>query len=89
LSYAIGVAKPVSVLVNTFDTGVTSDEEIQALVNYIFNFKPESIRKELNLDKVKFQELAKYGHFGREDLDVRWEHVDDKITELRNLYAKT
>ena len=88
LSYAIGVAKPVSVLVNTFDTGVTSDEEIQALVNYVFDFKPESIRKELNLDKVKFQELAKYGHFGREDLDVRWEHVDDKIVELRKLYEK-
>jgi S-adenosylmethionine synthetase len=89
LSYAIGVAKPVSVLVNTFDTGVTADEEIQALVNHIFNFKPESIRKEINLDDVKFQELAKYGHFGREDLNVRWEHVDDKITELRNFYAKT
>jgi S-adenosylmethionine synthetase len=88
LSYVIGVAKPVSVLVNTFDTGVTSDEEIQALVNYAFDFRPESIRNELNLDKVKFQELAKYGHFGREDLDVRWEHVDDKITELRNLYEK-
>jgi S-adenosylmethionine synthetase len=88
LSYAIGVAKPVSVLVNTFDTGVISDEEIQALVHYIFDFKPESIRKELNLDNVKFQELAKYGHFGREDLDVRWEHVDDKITELRTLYEK-
>ena len=88
LSYAIGVAKPVSVLVNTFDTGVTSDEEIQALVNYVFDFRPESIRKELNLDKVKFQELAKYGHFGREDLDVRWEHVDDKITKLRSLYEK-
>ncbi len=88
LSYAIGVAKPVSVLVNTFDTGVTSDEEIQALVNYVFDFRPKSIRKELNLDKVKFQELAKYGHFGREDLDVRWEHVDDKIVELRKLYEK-
>jgi len=89
LSYAIGVAKPVSVLVNTFDTGVTSDEEIQALVNYMFDFKPESIRKELDLDTVKFQELAKYGHFGREDLNVRWEHVDDKIKQLRELYGKT
>jgi len=88
LSYAIGVAKPVSVLVDTFNTGVTSDEDIQVLVNYVFDFKPESIRKELNLDNVKFQELAKYGHFGREDLDVRWEHVDNKITELRNLYEK-
>ena len=88
LSYAIGVARPVSVLVNSFDTGVITDEEIQALVNYVFDFRPESIRKELNLDKVKFQELAKYGHFGREDLDVRWEHVDDKIIELRKLYEK-
>lgn len=88
LSYVIGIAKPVSVLVNTFDTGVTSDDEIQALVNHVFNFKPESIRKELNLDNVKFQELAKYGHFGREDLNVRWEHVDDKIAELRKLYGK-
>lgn len=88
LSYAIGIAKPISVLVNTFDTGVTSDDEIQALVNHVFNFKPDNIRKELNLDNVKFQELAKYGHFGREDLNVRWEHVDDKIAELRKLYGK-
>ena len=88
LSYAIGVAEPTSILINTFDTGVTSDEEIQALVNYVFDFRPQSIRKELNLDNVKFQELAKYGHFGREDLNVRWEHVDDKITELRKLYEK-
>jgi len=88
LSYAIGIAKPISVLVNTFNTGVTSDDEIQALVNHVFNFKPDNIRKELNLDNVKFQELAKYGHFGREDLNVRWEHVDDKIAELRKLYEK-
>ncbi|BCR36132.1 methionine adenosyltransferase [Mariniplasma anaerobium] len=89
LGYVIGVAKPVSVLVNTFDTGVTDDEEITSLVNYVFNFKPENIRKELELDKVKFKELAAYGHFGREDLPVRWEHVDDKINQLRELYAKT
>jgi len=89
LGYVIGVAKPVSVLVNTFDTGVTDDDEIQSLVNYVFNFKPESIRKELDLDNVKFRTLAAYGHFGREDLPVRWEHVDDKIKELRELYAKT
>ncbi|MBI9008694.1 MAG: methionine adenosyltransferase [Tenericutes bacterium] len=89
LGYVIGVAKPVSVLVNTFDTGVTDDDEITSLVNYVFNFKPENIRKELELDKVKFKELAAYGHFGREDLSVRWEHVDDKINQLRELYAKT
>lgn len=89
LGYVIGVAKPVSVLVNTFDTGVTDDDEITSLVNYVFNFKPENIRKELELDKVKFRELAAYGHFGREELPVRWEHVDDKINQLRELYAKT
>jgi len=89
LGYVIGVAKPVSVLVNTFDTGLTDDDEITSLVNYVFNFKPENIRKELELDKVKFKELAAYGHFGREELPVRWEHVDDKINQLRELYAKT
>ncbi len=88
LSYAIGIAKPVSVYVDTFGTGVISDEQIQSLVTQVFDFRPQSIRKELNLDNVKFQELSKYGHFGREDLDVRWEHVDDKITELRELYEK-
>jgi len=89
LSYAIGIAKPVSVYVDTFGTGVISDEQIQSLVTQVFDFRPQSIRKELNLDSVKFQELSKYGHFGREDLDVRWEHVDDKITQLRKLYEKT
>jgi len=88
LSYAIGIAKPVSVYVDTFGTGVVSDEQIQSLITQVFDFRPQSIRKELNLDSVKFQELAKYGHFGREELDVRWEHVDDKITELRKLYEK-
>ena len=88
VSYAIGVAKPVSILVNTFGTGVVSDEELQALVNYSFDFKPENIRKELKLDEVKFQDLAKYGHMGREDLNVQWEHVDQKIKELRKLYEK-
>lgn len=88
LSYAIGIAKPVSVYVNTFGTGVISDDKIQGLINEVFDFRPQSIRKELELYNVKFQELAKYGHFGREDLDVRWEHVDDKIVELRKLYEK-
>lgn len=89
VSYAIGVAKPVSIFVNTFGTGVVSDEELQALVHYAFDFKPKNIRKELKLDDVKFQELSKYGHFGREDLQVPWECVDNKIKEIRRLYEKT
>ncbi len=88
IGYAIGIAKPVSVYVNTFNTGVISVNKIQELVNQIFDFRPQHIKKELDLDNVKFQELAAYGHFGREDLGVRWEHVDDKITELRKLYEK-
>ncbi len=89
LGYVIGIAKPVSVYVNTFNTGVISDDKIQDLVNQTFDFRPQNIKKELELDSVKFHELAKYGHFGRDDLDVRWEHVDDKIAELRKLYEKT
>lgn len=89
LSYAIGVAKPTSILINTFDTGVTSDEELQALIEHVFNFRPDNIRKELELDNVKFRDLATYGHFGREDLPVRWEHVDDKIKELRKFYEES
>ena len=54
MNYTIGVAKPVSVLVNTFGTGIVSDKEVQVLVDKVFNFKPGSIRKELNLDNVKF-----------------------------------
>jgi S-adenosylmethionine synthetase len=79
----------VSVYVDTFGTGVISDEQIQSLITQVFDFRPQNIRKELNLDSVKFQELSKYGHFGREDLAVRWEHVNDKITQLRKLYEKT
>ena len=89
LGYVIGVAKPVSVLVNTFNTGIISDSEIQKLVEKIFDFRPQSIIKELNLNNVKFQPLATYGHFGREDLNVQWEQVNDKIKEMKNIYEKT
>ena len=89
LGYVIGVAKPVSVLVNTFNTGIISDSEIQKLVEKIFDFRPQSIIKELNLNNVKFQPLATYGHFGREDLNVPWEIVNDKIEEMKNIYEKT
>jgi len=89
LSYAIGVAEPTSILINTFDTGVTDDSEIQSLVEHVFNFKPGSMKKELDLSNVKFKELAKYGHFGRVDLPVKWEHVKDKAEQLKRLYEET
>ena len=88
LSYAIGVAEPTSILINTFDTGVTSDQEISHLVNEVFDFRPGEMKKELKLDNVKFKQVATYGHFGREDLDVPWEDVYHKIEELLELYEE-
>ncbi|MFH5881213.1 methionine adenosyltransferase [Liberiplasma polymorphum] len=88
LSYAIGVAEPTSILINTFDTGVTSDQEITQFVNEVFDFRPGEMKKELKLDNVKFKQVATYGHFGREDLDVPWEDVDHKIEELLELYEE-
>ncbi|MDY0278048.1 MAG: methionine adenosyltransferase [Acholeplasma sp.] len=89
VSYSIGVANPVSVSVDTFGTGITSDEILLKLIKENFNFTPSSIIKELNLDKVKFQPLASYGHIGRVDLDVAWEQVDAKAKQLSESYEQT
>jgi S-adenosylmethionine synthetase len=88
VSYSIGVANPVAVSIDTFGTGQLSDEQLLELVKQHFNFTPSNIRKELEFDKVRFQELATYGHMGREDLSVRWEHVEGKATELKEAYEK-
>ena len=76
LAYAIGVAKPVSVLVETFGTGVVSDEELEAAVNKVFDLRPTAIIRDLDLRKPIYRQLAAYGHMGREDLGVRWEDTD-------------
>ena len=88
VSYSIGVANPVAVSIDTFGTGRLLDEQLLELVKQHFNFTPANIRKELEFDKVKFQELAAYGHMGREDLSVRWEHVEAKVAELKEAYEK-
>jgi len=88
VSYSIGVANPVAVSIDTFGTGRLSDEQLLEIVKQHFNFTPANIRKELEFDKVKFQELAAYGHMGREDLPVRWEHVEAKAAELKQAYEK-
>jgi S-adenosylmethionine synthetase len=88
VSYSIGEANPVAVSIDTFGTGKLTDEDLLELVKHHFNFTPANIRKELEFDKVKFQELAAYGHMGREDLSVRWEHVEAKAAELREAYEK-
>jgi len=88
VSYSIGVANPVAVSIDTFGTGKLSDEDLLELVKQHFDFTPANIRKELEFEKVKYQKLAAYGHMGREDLPVRWEHVEAKATELRKAYEK-
>ncbi len=81
LSYAIGVAKPVSVFVETFGTGVVSDEVLTNAVNKVFDLRPAAIIKELQLNKPIYTPLSAYGHMGREDLGVSWEKTD-KIQAL-------
>lgn len=76
LAYAIGVAKPVSVLVNTHGTGKLSDEQITELVNQHFDLRPAAIIQNLGLRKPIYKKTAAYGHFGRTDLDLPWERTD-------------
>lgn len=76
LAYAIGVAKPVSVMVDTFGTGVKSDEEIGEIINKVFDLRPSAIIDRLDLRKPIYKNVAAYGHMGREDLGVSWEKTD-------------
>lgn len=76
LAYAIGVARPVSVMVDTFGTGVISDENLEKLVNENFDLRPAAIIKSLDLRKPIYRNIASYGHFGRQDLDLPWEKTD-------------
>ena len=76
LAYAIGVAKPVSVMVDTFGTGVKDDEEIGKIVNKVFDLRPSAIIDRLDLRKPIYKSLAAYGHMGREGLCVSWEKTD-------------
>lgn len=81
LAYAIGVANPVSVMVDTFGTGKYSNEQLSDAVKSVFDLRPAMIIKELDLRKPIYKKLAAYGHMGREDLNVRWEKTD-KVDEL-------
>lgn len=76
LAYAIGVAKPVSILVDTFGTGTVSDEKIAKIIEKNFDLRPAAIIRELNLRRPIYRQTAAYGHFGRTDIDLPWEKVD-------------
>mgnify|MGYP001088805660 FL=1 len=76
LAYAIGVARPVSVRVDTFGTGTVSDEALEAAVDKVFDLRPTAIINRLNLRRPIYRQTAAYGHFGRLDLDLPWEKTD-------------
>jgi S-adenosylmethionine synthetase len=82
LAYAIGVAHPVSVMIETYDTERVSRSEITRLINEHFDLRPGAFREYLNLHRPIYQKTAAYGHFGREDHDFTWEKTD-KAEELR------
>ncbi len=82
LAYAIGVAKPVSIMVDTFGTGKLSDEEIADIVDKHFDMRPAAIIRDLNLRRPIYRQTAAYGHFGRKDVQLPWEELD-KVDELK------
>ena len=82
LAYAIGVAEPVSILVDTFGTGKAADDAIEAAVRKVFDLRPAAIIRELDLRKPIYRKTAAYGHMGREDLGVAWEKTN-KVDALR------
>jgi S-adenosylmethionine synthetase len=84
LAYSIGVAKPVSVFVDTYGTGVIEDDKLQTIVEKIFPLKPAEIIGRLNLERPIYEQTAAYGHFGRSDLDLPWEKTD-KVSVLKKL----
>lgn len=82
LAYAIGVAKPVSILVDTFGTGVVSDETLAEIVQENFDLRPGAIIRDLELRRPIYKATAAYGHFGREDIDAPWEKTN-KVDALK------
>lgn len=82
LAYAIGVAHPLSINIETFGTGHLSDEEINRLINEHFDLRPGAIIRDLGLRKPIFRQTATYGHFGRDDLDLPWERLD-RLEQLK------
>ncbi len=83
IAYAIGIAEPVSIMVDTFDTGVVPDDKISKAIREVFELKPAEVIKSLNLLRPIYQKTAAYGHFGREEQEFTWERTD-KVEQLRS-----
>lgn len=84
ISYAIGVAKPLSIYVDTFGTGKISDDRIIEIINKVFDLRPAAIIDTLDLRRPIYRQIAAYGHFGRNDLDLPWEKLD-KVEDIKKL----
>ena len=84
ISYAIGVAKPLSIYVDTFGTGKISDDKIIEIINKVFDLRPAAIIDILDLRRPIYRQIAAYGHFGRNDLDLPWEKLD-KVEDIKKL----
>ncbi|AKA71027.1 methionine adenosyltransferase [Clostridium scatologenes] len=82
LAYAIGVAKPVSITVDTFGTGKISEDKIVEIVNKVFDLRPAAIIRDLDLRRPIYKQVAAYGHFGRTDINVPWEQLN-KVEEIK------
>jgi S-adenosylmethionine synthetase len=87
VAYAIGKAQPVGVFVETFGTGIVSDEKIQEAVLKVFDLRPAAIIRDLNLKRPIYRKTAAYGHFGREDQDFTWEKTD-RAEALKSAISK-
>jgi S-adenosylmethionine synthetase len=85
ISYAIGIAQPISVFINTYNTGKLPDDEILALVQKHFDMRPKAIIEHLRLLRPIYRNTAVFGHFGRDDADLTWEKID-KADELRKAW---
>ena len=86
LAYAIGVARPVSVLVESFGTSIVGDDALEQAVNKVFDLRPAAIIRDLGLRRPIYRPLAAYGHMGREDLGAPWERTD-KVEALKAAVA--
>jgi len=84
VSYAIGVARPVSLNVDSFGTAKVSEEKINEIITKLFDFRPLAIINNLNLRRPIYKQTAAFGHFGRTDIDLPWESLD-KVKEIKNL----
>ena len=87
MSYAIGVAKPLSVMAETFGTATVSAEVIDQVIEKFFDLRPQAIIEKFDLRRPIYQQVAAYGHMGREDLDMPWERTD--LADAIAAYAKT